>query len=253
MKVTYIYHSGFLVETEPATLLFDYYKGELPAFPADKPLIIFASHKHPDHFDFRIFELQNHPGGVAYVFGNDIKLSDNFLKRHGVEPLVKEKIYRMQPHKILTFSVSETIQPIMQLAEEAAEGASDMGKTIVIHTLRSTDAGVAFYVKIGKERIYHAGDLNWWHWEGETEAFNLAQEKDYKAEIDYLKALLEKEALEADTSGAENTVTESPIALDEAFLTLDPRLGEARRYGMDYFLSRIPVKHVYPMHMWEDI
>ena len=26
MKVTYIYHSGFLVETEPAVFLFDYYK-----------------------------------------------------------------------------------------------------------------------------------------------------------------------------------------------------------------------------------
>jgi L-ascorbate metabolism protein UlaG (beta-lactamase superfamily) len=249
MKVTYIYHSGFLVETESATLLFDYYKGELPAFPDNKPLVIFASHKHPDHFDFRIFKLQNHPGGVVYVFGNDIKLSDNFLKRHGVNPMAKEKIYRMQPHKTLTFSVSETIQPVMQ---QTAEGAADMGKTIVIHTLKSTDAGVAFYVKIGKERIYHAGDLNWWHWEGETETFNLAQEKDYKAEIAYLKALLEKEVLESDKTGLEDTGAEEAIALDVAFLTLDPRLGDAYRYGMDYFLSQISVKRAYPMHMWED-
>ncbi|MBP3460177.1 MAG: MBL fold metallo-hydrolase [Lachnospiraceae bacterium] len=218
MKITYIYHSGYLVETEPATFLFDYYKGKLPAFPAEKPLVVFASHKHPDHFDFKIFDLQNHPGGVTYVFGNDIKLSDKYLQRHGVDPAVKEKIYRMQPHTSLTLP------------------------DVTIHTLKSTDAGVAFYVKAGEQRIYHAGDLNWWHWDGELGNFNKDQERVYKEEITYLKNILAGESQSEDTSAA----------LDAAFIPLDPRLGAAYCYGMDYFLFRIPVKEVYPMHMWED-
>lgn len=220
MKVTYIYHSGYLVETEPATLLFDYYKGKLPAFPADKPLIVFASHKHPDHFNLRIFDLQNHPGGVTYVFGNDIRLSDRYMERHGIDPAVKSKVHRMSPHTTLSLPAG--------------------GKTeIRIHTLRSTDVGVAFYVESGNDRIYHAGDLNWWHWEGEADDFNQEQERVYQEEIGYLKELLEADA-------------KNPPVLDVAFVPLDPRLGEAYCYGMDYFLSRIPVKEVYPMHMWED-
>ena len=50
MKITYIHHSAFLVETESAYLLFDYFQGKLPEFSEEKPLYVFASHRHPDHF-----------------------------------------------------------------------------------------------------------------------------------------------------------------------------------------------------------
>lgn len=235
MKVSYIYHSGYLVETESATLLFDYYKGKLPAFPANKPLIVFASHRHKDHFDFQIFQLKDHPGGVYYVFGNDIRLSDNYLLRHGVDLSVKEKIHRMPAHT----------EWYLKLYGEDTAGRH--ATSLNIHTLKSTDAGVAFYVKIGRESIFHAGDLNWWHWEGETEAFNKQQEKIYKEEIQYLKTLLEREV-----NRKANDRKETASILDVAFIPLDPRLENAYCYGMDYFLLQIPVKEVYPMHMWED-
>lgn len=232
MKVTYIYHSGYLVETEPAAFLFDYYKGKLPAFPAHKPLIVFASHKHPDHFDFKIFDLKDHPGGVAYILGNDIKLSDKYLQRHGVDPAVKAKIHRMRPHTSLSIGLDDL---------QEREGMNT-DQCITVHTLKSTDAGVAFYVKAGRQRVYHAGDLNWWHWEGEPGTFNQEQEKGYKEEIAYLKKLLAEEG----------AAKGDDITVDTAFVPLDPRLGTAYCRGMDYFLSRIPVKEVYPMHMWDD-
>ena len=50
MKVTFIHHSSFLVETESRYLLFDYFQGELPDMKDDKPLYILASHRHGDHF-----------------------------------------------------------------------------------------------------------------------------------------------------------------------------------------------------------
>ena len=43
MKITYIHHSAFLVETESAYLLFDYFKGQIPELRSDRPLVIFAS------------------------------------------------------------------------------------------------------------------------------------------------------------------------------------------------------------------
>ncbi len=243
MRVTYIDHSGFLVETESAVFLFDYYKGKLPAFPAHKPLFIFASHKHPDHFSFKIFDLYGHPGEVAYIFGNDIKLSERYLQRHNIDPTVKEKIHRMSPHT--------------ELGLPLQGDKGNRGEAVLIHTLKSTDAGAAFYVREGNIRIYHGGDLNWWHWKGESESFNKGQETLYKAEINYLKELLEKEEENEKKAENEKTVENkkkegTENKLDAAFIPLDPRLEEAYSYGMDYFLSRIPVKEVFPMHMWGD-
>ena len=55
MKVTYLAHSGFLVEMEEAYFLFDYYKGELPKIDREKEWYVFASHAHYDHFRKEIF------------------------------------------------------------------------------------------------------------------------------------------------------------------------------------------------------
>lgn len=46
MHVTFLDHSGFLVELPGLTLLFDWWKGDLPPLPSG-PLLVFASHRHP--------------------------------------------------------------------------------------------------------------------------------------------------------------------------------------------------------------
>ena len=46
MKVTYINHSGFLIETRDCYYIFDYYKGELPHLDKEKEVIVFCSHPH---------------------------------------------------------------------------------------------------------------------------------------------------------------------------------------------------------------
>lgn len=53
MEITYLGHSGFLAETLDAYFLFDYIRGELPAFSKEKKLYVFASHAHHDHWDPR--------------------------------------------------------------------------------------------------------------------------------------------------------------------------------------------------------
>ena len=50
MKITYIHHSSFMAELEHTALLFDYFEGDIPEIPEDKPLFVFASHRHGDHF-----------------------------------------------------------------------------------------------------------------------------------------------------------------------------------------------------------
>mgnify|MGYP001105377199 CR=1 FL=1 len=103
-----------------------------------------------------------------------------------------------------------------------------------IHAFRSTDIGVAFLAEAGDKLYFHAGDLNIWYWEGEADADNRWQAGTYRSEIDKLERMLGGRHLEA------------------AFLPLDPRLEAHAPDGMLYFLSHIPVRHVYPMHYWDD-
>lgn len=73
MKITYINHSGFLVETESCYYVFDYYKGEMPRIDKSKEVVVFCSHFHQDHFNPKIFEILDDIG-VNYqaVLAKDI-------------------------------------------------------------------------------------------------------------------------------------------------------------------------------------
>ena len=51
MKVTYLNHSGFLLELENCYIIFDYYRGELSPLNAKKDVFVFCSHVHGDHYN----------------------------------------------------------------------------------------------------------------------------------------------------------------------------------------------------------
>ena len=76
MRVTFLAHSGFAVELEHVCLLFDWWKGDLPPVPADRPLLVFASHRHEDHFNPAIFSLAEGGRDVRFLLGKDIRLTE---------------------------------------------------------------------------------------------------------------------------------------------------------------------------------
>ncbi len=76
MKVRFIHHSSFLIETEYVMLLFDYFKGALPPLSRDKTLYILCSHSHGDHYGKVIYSFpDNHPD-VRYILSDDIPQRD---------------------------------------------------------------------------------------------------------------------------------------------------------------------------------
>lgn len=207
MKITYIAHSGFLVETERCLLLFDYYRGDLPALPADKPLYVFASHRHEDHFNPRIFDLGREREDVSYILAFDIRLTDRNLRSWGIG--------RDWLGRILTARAHETY---------------DLAENLKIETLKSTDEGVAFLVTADGHAILHAGDLNWWYWEGEDAGWLGTMTADFQREVERI-------------AGRE---------IEAAFLPLDDRLGKDFYLGMDWYLRSLKVKYAFPMHFWDD-
>lgn len=208
MKVTYLGHSGFAVELTHMILLFDYYTGKLPEWPREKLLLVFASHSHPDHFNPKVLKLAKEYPQIHYFLGNDIRLGEKWLALRGIDASVKEKVTKLSGGK-------------RDVYEAGAE-------CVQVMTLQSTDAGVAFVVEAEGKRIYHAGDLNWWHWIGEPDADNEAMGVSYRKEIDSIAGQ----------------------HFDLAFVPLDPRQEECFFWGMNYFLQKTDSPVVFPMHMW---
>lgn len=204
MKVTYVYHSCYIVELDNVILVFDYFMGKLPEFNKNKKLYFFASHKHQDHFSMNIFKLTEKYPNIKYILSNDIRISEKYLERNGYSKELKNRIIRVGKHD------EKNIDEIR------------------VETLKSNDAGVAFIVTAENKCIYHAGDLNWWHWEGELESYNSALEFKYTMEIDKLKER----------------------KIDVAFVPLDSRLNTSFYKGIDYFARTTKAELIFPMHMW---
>ena len=148
MKITYLDHSGFAVEYKKYVLIFDWYKGKLPEFDSEKEIYVFSSHSHYDHFDRKIFELENIYPNIRYVLSADI-----------TEKPVPSKVW---------FVIADKEYRIGNLK---------------VQTLHSTDAGVAFLVYVDDRIIYHAGDLNNWVWEGEPEEYNCRMSEAFHSEL----------------------------------------------------------------------
>lgn len=197
MNITFFTHSGFMAELEQHILIFDYYQE--PGVPGidlnistlpQKPIYVFASHFHGDHFDRSILDWAQARPDIHYIFSKDIRRVDG--------------AHRMGAHQSLTMD------------------------DVAIETLNSTDCGVAFVVTTEGRTLYHAGDLNWWHWNGETENYNRQMAGDYRQEIDSLKGR----------------------HIDVAFVPVDPRLEDKYSWGMDYFMRTVGATYAFPMHLW---
>ena len=239
MKVTYISHSGFSVELPSATLLFDYYKGQLPNFPCDKPLFVFSSHSHGDHFVPQVFDLAKRYPQIHYIFSHDIWMMRKKHTRAGVPEECFTSATYLRAHETKTFSLAQS-DPY-----DTNNVATPEKAQLTVSTLRSTDMGVAFLVECDGLKIYHAGDLHWWAWPGDTKQNNNNMTANYQREIAVLDKLL------TDPSHpSTKTPVDAPL-LDLAFLPLDGRLEENYTLGMEYFLQKIQVHHVFPMHFWD--
>ena len=200
MKITYIHHSCFLVETSRFYYLFDYESGLLPEMDVTKPIFVLSSHGHSDHYQAKVFSLLN-TAGMQHIRA---VLSDDIPVPPGIDTL------QVSPNR------EYGLAPQLKLT-----------------TFRSTDLGVEFLIDDQGTLFYHAGDLNDWVWEGESDSYNTQMTADYRKQIDLLSGMLNQQ-------------------LDTAFVVLDPRQEKDYDRGLCYFLETVAAKQVYPMHYWDN-
>ncbi len=193
MKIEYIYHSSFTVTTDDDFLVFDYFKGDFQ-FP-DKDIIVFATHGHGDHYTPKIFDWLKERNHILYVLSSDI------------EAVSSEHVYIMDSNEDLKLF------------------------DIDIQSFGSTDLGLSYLVRIDGKNIFHAGDLNWWYWDDDSDEEKQHMEKAFKDEIQKLKG----------------------INIDVAFFPVDPRLGKNYHLGGEYFINEIKPKVFIPMHFGDNL
>lgn len=159
IKIDYLGHSGFFVENESSMLLFDYYYGDLSFLEEkleEKPLFVFSSHAHGDHFNPEIFTIVNKHKKTSYHLSFDIKGKPTVPNNLNIQYLDVDRTYEIE----------------------------DLG---IVKTLQSTDEGVAFLIKTSDETLFYAGDLHWWDWPGEDPDWLTEQETVFKREIGKIK------------------------------------------------------------------
>ena len=211
MEITYIGHSGFAIELDNGcTLIFDYFKdnedvADTIIKKAGK-LLVFASHSHPDHFNPEIFNwhatVSHEP---CYILSNDIR-----------KKLKRQHFDKIPPHTSFMHA-NETLER----------------KNLVIRSFESTDIGVSFLIEYDGLFIFHAGDLNNWHWQEESTPQEIKQMQSRFLSI--LKRI--------------KTITTD---IHIAMFPVDPRIGGDFSLGARQFVNMFKVDNFIPMHQWGD-
>lgn len=205
MKLTYIYHSGFAIESDSFAMLIDYYKdtgadgrsGFVHEYLLNRPgkLYVLSSHAHADHFNKEVLSWQEKKKEILYLFSNDIATS------------------------------TATANDIVYLGK-TDEFEDD---NLKITAFGSTDVGVSFLIETGGKIIFHAGDLNNWHWNEES-----TEEESRDYENAFLNEL--------------QTLVQTTRRIDLAMFPVDPRLGKDYMRGAEQFIDAISTKIFVPMH-----
>ncbi|HYH02922.1 MAG TPA: MBL fold metallo-hydrolase [Bacillota bacterium] len=158
-RITYLYHSGFTVETADCFLIFDYYQPAVKQAKTTAGILtrelletksrvyVFASHSHADHFDPAILTWADLTT-VNYIMSSDIRVNPPLPRSHLLSPY-------------------ETFRD----------------NRLAVQTFGSTDQGVSFLVETGNFTLFHAGDLNWWQWSEDSPTDQAKAVSDFKAEI----------------------------------------------------------------------
>lgn len=206
-QVTYIDHSGFAIVTPDAIMVFDYYKD--PDKKLEKvlkeneqaPVLFFVTHHHPDHFNTSIFELAQNRKRV-YILSNDI--FSKLVPQTGIE--------------VAWMSAGDALEQIPGVKRVEACG--------------STDAGVSYAITLSDGSvIFHAGDLNDWHWKEES-----TEREIQKAESRFNTIV--------------NRIASSYPEMDIVMFPVDARMGADFAKGAEIFLDKVKVKNFFPMHFW---
>lgn len=213
-----------MVRTDSANFVFDYWMDSngdpltepcfLDSLEPEKPLLVFVSHGHKDHFNKDVFAWAARFPQLTYVVSRDVMKR----VRHIVSPSSVYSGPKVAAGRVMAMRAGD----VLELC----------GTTVA--AFPSTDIGNSYMVECDGIRIFHAGDLNAWIW------------KDESTEAEVRKALGDYRACLRDV-GQWLAGRPSP-EIDYCFFPVDSRIGRDYFTGAAEFVRRFNVEHFFPMH-----
>ena len=222
MKIYHLYHSGIAIEYQNKLVVFDYYLDKIDRHKIEgfdqndlsqnnlasgvirkdtlvkyDDVYVFVTHRHSDHYNPVIFEWEQYNPRIKYI------LSDDIIRENKSDT---KNVYYMKKGEQI--SVDE----------------------ISISAYGSTDQGVSFLLIYNGKTIFHAGDLNWWHWSSFSEDQLQQEEDDFKREVNQLKGK----------------------KIDIAFVPVDPRLKNYHYLAGEYFIETLRPSLFVPIHFGDE-
>lgn len=215
MILTYIFHSGFVLEAEGCILIFDYWMDPANVVPPiirkAKPVYVFSSHFHEDHFSRSIFSWRENKKEITYILSKDI---------------LRRKRARQEEADVWM-----------------GKGAIWQDSHIKVIATGSNDSGVSWVIQIEGKLVFHAGDLNNWYakflYDREDVPPMIISEE--FCEIDPLKE--EKLFL-----GELKDIAKQTNRFDIAMFPVDGRIGNGYTLGGRQFIERFEIGLFVPMH-----
>ena len=218
IRLTYIFHSGFVVETAAGILVFDYWLDLANVLPkclsrrGGRHVYVFASHFHKDHFTKDIFGWKQSLGSdVTYILSKDI----------------------------LKHSRADKGEADVWLAK----GGTWADENIQVTATGSNDSGVSWIVETEGKRIFHAGDLCNWY------ARFLADGNKYRQPYsEELGEDIDPVAEEKRFLGELKDIQKIAKGFDLVMFPVDGRIGNGYTLGARQFIERFQVGMFVPMH-----
>ena len=220
LTLTYFYQSGFAIGVNKSLLVFSYYENkdiadeslyrlstsELRAFES---IYFFIPNICREHLEPAIFADEFKALPVKYIISSDV------VERHVANTVhIKNINAYVDSDKVIRAEVGDRLSfPEMQ-----------------VEVCKSSGLGVSFFIRLPKLNIFHAGDLNNWHWCDEQD-----EAEAEKARLSFVEAV--------------NSLPDEPI--DLCMFPVDPKLGGQYQAGARAFMANKKIKVFVPMH-WHD-
>ena len=219
IELKYIFHSGFVLESDKCILVFDYWmdpSGIMPHYinsRGNKHIYVFASHFHEDHFTKKIFEWRKDNPFTEYTY----ILSKDILKHRKANK------------------------------EDAdvwlAKGGSWEDENIKVIATGSNDSGVSWVVEVDDKRIFHAGDLCNWYARFLTD--DTQEGEIFSEEFDtHINPVAEEKRF----LGELKDIRKITGSFDLVMFPVDGRIGNGYTLGARQFIDRFNVRLFVPMH-----
>ena len=108
MRLIYLFHSGFLIEAEDFSIIFDYYRGGEniieKALCRRQPMYVLVSHEHRDHYNPEILTWKNLKNNIHYIFPCEMSSLDELS---GLPNIVY--LDRGEVGDIVTVTIADTL------------------------------------------------------------------------------------------------------------------------------------------------